>query len=171
MQRPLFVALLFALLSACQSAPPADPQRFHALGIVYSFTPTPDVFCSGQPTPDQFAQLQAVGVQRVVCLRSAQEDGSGWEEAKAAELGLEFVRVPVEGATGLTVDNAAAMARHLDGAAGAVLVTCGTSNRVGALFALKARFLDDQSPEEALAIGRSCGLSKAEPLIARMVRQ
>lgn len=162
--------LLPSLLGACRdSALLPDPQQFLDLGIRDSSAPMAGIYCSGQPSAEQFAQLASAGVTRVVSLRLASEPGTGWEEAKAQELGLEFVRIPVEGEKGLTVDNAAAMARQLTGARGAVLVSCGSANRVGALFALKARLLDGKTAEEAIAIGRSCGMTTAETAVARIV--
>lgn len=171
-QRSLVAIPLLLLAGACQSAPPKpDPQQFLALGIQNARAPMDGIYCSGQPSADQFAQLKGAGVTRVVSLRSPTEPDTGWEEAKAKELGLEFVRVPVEGERGISVDNATAMAKHLDGASGAVLVMCGTANRVGALFALKARFLDGKTPEESIAVGKACGLSKAEPAVTKLVAQ
>ena len=51
------------------------------------------------------------------------------------------------------------------GVDGAVLFSCGSSNRVGALFALKARLLDGKSPDEAIAIGEACGMTRLEPVV------
>jgi protein tyrosine phosphatase (PTP) superfamily phosphohydrolase (DUF442 family) len=162
---------LFTLLAACKSAPVADPQQFMALGIKESYAPMQRVYCSGQPTPEQFGKLRGIGITRVVSLRAPTEDGTGWEEAQARELGHEFVRIPVVGEAGLSVDNAKLLARELREAAGPVLVTCNSSNRVGALFALKAHFLDGKSASEAIAEGKACGLSKAEPAVAKMVSE
>jgi protein tyrosine phosphatase (PTP) superfamily phosphohydrolase (DUF442 family) len=69
----------------------------------------------------------------------------------------------------LTVDNAALMAKQLAGAPGPVLVMCNSSNRVGALFALKARFLDGKTAEAAILVGKACGLAKAEAAVTKMV--
>jgi len=169
MKKLLSTLVLFALLPACQKAPKADPQQFLALGIREARAPTAELYCSGQPTAEQFAELKEAGVARVVSLRAANEEGTGWEEAKAKELGLEFVRIPVEGEAGITLDNTQLMAAQLTGASGPVLVMCGSSNRVGALFAMKARFLDGKSPEESIAVGKSCGLAKAEAAVTKLV--
>ena len=45
------------------------------------------------------------------------------------------------------------------------LVACGSSNRVGAMMALKAKFVDGKSKEEALAIGKASGLKALEPAV------
>jgi len=170
MKALLIVCSLLGLVAACKDAAARpDPQHFLGLGIQNSFAPMDGVYCSGQPNQEQFAKLKNAGVVRVVSLRLPTEKETGWEEAKAKELGLEFVRIPVDGEAGLTVDNATLMAKQLAGASGPVLVMCNTSNRVGALFALKARFLDGKTAEEAIAVGKSCGLAKAEPAVTKMV--
>ena len=45
---------------------------------------------------------------------------------------------------------------------GKVLMHCGSGNRVGAMMALRARWVQGRSAEEALAIGRSSGLKGLE---------
>lgn len=171
--RTLTIALAaLSLLTACGSAPaPAAPaDQFLALGIANAaVAPMPQVFCSGQATAEQFAKLPGVGITRVVSLRPASEPGTGWEEAKAKELGIEFVRLPITGADDLTDANVDALSRAL-AAQGPTLVACGSSNRVGALLALKAR-RDGSTPEQALQIGKQCGLNKLEPVVKQKLGQ
>jgi len=164
------VALLVFLVG-CQGKPEPTSQQFLNLGIMHSFAPMDGVYCSGQPTPEQFDKLKDIGVTRVVSLRLPTEDGTGWEEAEAQKLGIEFVRIPVAGEAGLTLENTEAMAKQLEGVRGPVLVACGSSNRVGALFALKARFLDGKSPAEAIAVGKACGMTRAEAKVSELVSQ
>ena len=42
---------------------------------------------------------------------------------------------------------------------------CKSGNRAGALFALKAYYVDDKSAQKALAIGKSAGVTKMEPAL------
>ncbi len=159
--------LLVALLAAC-SAPPAaaDKDAFLALGIAHAAAPPlPATFCSGQMTPEQFDRLPGVGIRRVVSLRRANEDGTGWEEARAKQLGLEFVRIEIGGADDLTQANAERLSAAL-APQQPTLVACGSSNRVGALFALRA-FQGGASPDAALQLGKQCGLTKLEPDVRR----
>lgn len=169
MRALLLAAPLLALLPACSSGPSAEPQAFLDLGIRNASAPMEGVYCAGQPTEEQFAKLRSVGVTKVIQLREPDEDGTGWEEAKAADLGLDFVRIPVAGAEGMTVDNARKLSEQLAAADGPVLVACGSSNRVGGLFALKARFLDGRTAAEALEIGRECGMTRLEPVVTELV--
>ena len=42
---------------------------------------------------------------------------------------------------------------------------CASGNRVGGLFALKAFYVDGKTPEEALEIGRSAGMTRTEAVV------
>lgn len=166
-------ALLLLSLAACTGSAPEEPGGpVTDLGLRNYSHPEASVHCSGQPTEAQFAKLREAGITRVVHLRKAEESGSGWEEQKAAEAGIEFVRLEVDGADGLTRENVERFSKLMDEARdGDTLVSCGSSNRVGALFALEAAWIDGKSKEEALAVGRAAGLtrlqSKVEELLDR----
>lgn len=128
--------------------------------------PAPGLLTAGQPTEEQLAQLAKLGVTKVVCLRPATENGTGWEEGKAAALGVQFVRLPITGADDLTPAAAEKLAAELAAAGDkTTLVCCGSSNRVGALLAMKAFYVDKQSKEQALEFGKSAGLTKMLPVV------
>jgi uncharacterized protein (TIGR01244 family) len=176
--RPLAAASLLLLAGCSQPAPaptataqaPAIGSLFTpALGLLNEARPAPGLITSGQPTEAQFAALPAAGVATVIHLRPTTEKGTGWEEAKAKDLGLAFVRLPIDGAKDVTEANARKLAELLAGAKGPVLLSCGSSNRCGALLALKARFVDGKSKDEALAFGRSGGLKALEPTVAGLL--
>jgi protein tyrosine phosphatase (PTP) superfamily phosphohydrolase (DUF442 family) len=167
MRRPAPV-FVFAMFAACSGTPaptvPAD--AFLTLGIPHSFAPPlADTFCSGQMTPAQFDRLPGLGIRRVVSLRRAKEDGTGWEEARARELGIEFVRLPIAGVDDLDDEHVAALGRAMAPRV-PTLVACASSNRVGALLAMKAR-ADGATPEQALQLGKQCGLAKLEPEVRK----
>jgi hypothetical protein len=46
-----------------------------------------------------------------------------------------------------------------------VVLHCASSNRVGALLAMKAFYLDDATPEEALALAKKAGITRMEPSV------
>ncbi len=162
-RRSLFAAL--ALLAACASSTPVETDKLAALKVAnLSKGPEASLACSGQPTPEQFQKLKQNGVQRVVCLRAKTESGTGWEEDLAPHSGIEFVRFVIEGPKDITEAKAREFAA-LVGDGEATLVACGSSNRVGAMMALKAKFVDGKSNEEALAIGKACGLKALEPAV------
>lgn len=153
--------LLTVLLAACGASPETfDPTALDALGI-RDFARQSDIFTAGQLTEDQFRKATELGVSRFISLRVAAEDGSGWEEALAKEIGADFVRIEVRGEDGLTDENVRRLADAMEGV-DYPMVYCGSSNRVGALLALKAYMLDGLSKEESLARGKACGVTRLE---------
>ncbi|MBL8863229.1 MAG: hypothetical protein JNK02_14630 [Planctomycetes bacterium] len=161
----LLSLLVLAPLCACTSeaAPRANDAGVLALGIPGAVLVEPGLVSSGQCSEAQFAQLPELGYRTVIHLRPATEQGTGWEEAQARKLGLEFIRIPVGGAQDVTEENARKLEAALKDRSGGTLVSCSSGNRVGGLFALKAYYCDKQPAEEALRAGLRAGLTKAEP--------
>lgn len=140
------------------------------LGIGNFAAPAPGLYTSGQPTEAQLTQLAALGVTHVINLKPATEKGTGWEEAKAKELGITFVRLPIAGQQDVTFANATRLAEAMRAAAGGpLLVCCQSSNRVGALLALDAFQNGGRSADQALAFGRAAGLAKLEPVVKQLL--
>lgn len=175
---PLVLAALLGLcssFSACGSSAPtrvATDAGPATLGIHHFAAPAPGIFTAGQPNEAQFDALGKAGVKHVINLRPASEGGTGWEEQHAATAGVQFVRLPIAGADGLSRDNVDAFAKALEATGGEpTLVSCGSSNRVGALFALKAYWRDGKSKEEALAIGKAAGMTKLGAKVEELLAQ
>lgn len=176
------VHLGLLLTVACTADQPADGQAevvvqqqptleaATSLGVYNARMPAPALVTAGQITEEQFDGLVAAGFVNFISLRLADEDGAGWEENHAPGAGASFTRLPVPGGAGLTRETAEALARILESAAdeGTVLY-CGSSNRVGALMALKAFWVDGAAPEEALELGRAAGMTRMEPTVRGML--
>jgi protein tyrosine phosphatase (PTP) superfamily phosphohydrolase (DUF442 family) len=179
----LSLGLLIFALSSCSSPEKntTDPGKTEPSNTEHAVmtpkveiknlsTPFDQVMCSGQPSEAQFDALKAAGVTRVINLRMASENGTGWEEERAKQSGVEFVRLEIAGKDGLTRENVDSFAKLLEGAAsGTTLVSCGSSNRVGAMFALKAFWIDKKTKEEALAIGTSAGMKSLKPAVEQLI--
>ena len=124
----------------------------------------------GQPPADQLREAQRRGFRTVINLRPQSEQTDFDEAAFVASLGLRYIHIPISGPGDLTSDNARKLANALGEAGdGATLIHCLSGNRVGALFALKARFLDGLDVEAALAVGRSAGLKAMEPVVRQIL--
>jgi uncharacterized protein (TIGR01244 family) len=167
------VAFAMALaVAACSAPKPVGPTlaQLQAMQLPNAALPAPNLITGGQPTAAQLAQLVQLGVRRVICLRSATEQGTGWEEEQAKALGIEFVRVPVAGAADVTIANAKRLAAALGGGDVPTFVCCANSNRVGALLALKAFHVDGKSADEALALGKAAGLAKLESKVVEQLQ-
>jgi uncharacterized protein (TIGR01244 family) len=129
--------------------------------------PEARLLCGGQPSEEQlaaFAQEHPDGC--VINLRPDAETG-GWDEAGIVRrLGLVYVHVPVAGPQDLTRTNAEAFANALKAhCARPLLIHCASGQRVGALLALKAAWVDGCDTARALAAGRAAGLDRLEPQV------
>ncbi len=153
---------------------PAQPavtlESATALDVRNARMPLPGLVTAGQPTQEQFDGLVAAGFENFISLRLADESGAGWEEDYASGAGASFDRLPVSGGAGLNRETAEELGRLLDAAgdAGTVLY-CGSSNRVGALLALKAFWVDGVSAEEALELGKAAGVTRLEPTLMELL--
>lgn len=135
--------------------------------------PAPDLYAAGQPEPEELASLAALGVRTVINLRAASE-ALPFDEAREVErLGLRYVCIPVTGAQDLNLFTIRRFSDQLAEARrqGAVLVHCGSANRVGALLALDQGVTQGASREDALAFGRRAGLSGLAPTVEEVLAQ
>jgi protein tyrosine phosphatase (PTP) superfamily phosphohydrolase (DUF442 family) len=163
------VLALIPLVACASTETPADDQAVLALGIKDARLVEPHLLSSGQYDEAQFRKLPELGYHTVIQLRVPTEDGAGWEEAKAQQVGVRFVRIPVDGTKGLTEANARKLASALEDRRGGTVVACNSGNRVGGLFALKAYYCDKLPAEQALEVGRKAGLAKAEPEVRKIL--
>lgn len=175
MNRTALLLALASIAAACTSAPGADggaeapPAAIdvEALDLPYAAAPAPGLVTAGQLSPEQMTALAAAGATHFVSLRLAEENGSGWEEAFAADKGYAFTRIPVAGAAGIEDGNARTLHDLVESTEGTVVVYCGSSNRVGTLLGLgRARF-GGLSNEEALEFARLAGMTRMAPVLEK----
>jgi len=133
--------------------------------------PIEGVLSGGQPTPEQIEAAARGGFRTVINLRSEQEPGFEWEREKVEALGMRYVHIPVAGADGLTHENVEAIDAALERALaeGPVLFHCASGNRIGAVLALRAAWLEGQDPERALGFGLASGLTRLEQATRRLL--
>ena len=181
----LFALSVFALLvfvAGC-AAPPADepaaaepqvtgaPEAPAAAELIRNGVMVEEgVLAGGQPTPEELAALAEAGYRTVLNMRLPDEDGNT-DSAYVEELGMAYVDVPIEGAAGLSEERALQFAEALSGVERPVVVHCGSGNRVGALFALKAYYVDGKSADEAMQIGRNAGMTRLEGAVEEHLSQ
>jgi len=159
-----------AVFAACTGSGAGTASAREALGDAYVAEPDPGLVTAAQPGPAQVADLRRLGYRRFISLRPADEPGAGWEEAEFTDGDARFVRIPISGAGDLTRENVETLERVLveAGGEGAVLY-CASSNRVGALLALRAHWLQGAEPEAALELGRRAGLAALEPAVRELL--
>ncbi len=144
----------------------ALPSEIAGLEIINARRPSADLLTGGQLSEDQMLALKEQGYTRFINLRSAEENGTGWEEEFAAQNGIDFLRIPIAGGADINAANAELLADALSGEdTEQSVVYCGSGNRVGALLALKAHFVDGQEAKEALEFGLDAGLTRLEPVV------
>lgn len=141
------------------------------LDVPNACAPQDGICTGGRPRPEHLRQAKERGVRRVVNLCPPDEACDYDEAAVVAALGLDYVNIPVAGPADLTPENARKLAQAIRDASATrpVFVHCASGNRVGGLFALKARYVDGLDAERALAVGRSAGLTKLEPEVRKLL--
>ena len=144
-----------AAVPGCGAGEPADTMT-----IRNAAQPIEGVLTAGQPTRAELEAVASAGYKTVVNLRQLDEEGA-WDETEFVEgLGMKFVHLPIAGGADINVDNALRLAELLDDPdAKPLMIHCASSNRVGALIAIKAAIVDGTSVDEALELGLSAGLS------------
>ncbi len=167
------LALALVLTTACGGGGDGTPEgEAAALGLENVAAPMPGLVTAAQPTAAQVAELQSLGYERFISLQLASEPGAGWEEAGIPGAGGSFLRIPVASPADLTRENVEVLAAALEQAGGEeTLLYCASSNRVGAMLALKAFWLDGATQEDALALGRSAGMRALEPDVRRIMEE
>ena len=164
MNRVTLLVLGFLLsLSACAGdvAPElprkADLNDVVATGVV---RPVDGITPAGQPDEAAFKVFAANGYSAVLDLRTEGEPRGLDERAVVEGLGMEYVQFPIDD-DGITFENARSLDALIDQYQGPVLVHCASSNRVGALLALRAS-LDGIDDAAALEVGKAGGLKSLE---------
>ncbi|MFN3843783.1 MAG: beta-lactamase hydrolase domain-containing protein [Rehaibacterium terrae] len=136
-------------------------------GVVLMRTPD-GVWVGAQPAAEDWPALAALGVRRVISLRTEAELGGRDPATEAAAAGLEHQQIPVQGAEGLDLDKADRLREALRGNEQQTLLYCASGNRAGALLAL-ALARDGQPVEEAIAAGRQAGMRSTEPRVRELL--
>ncbi len=118
-----------------------------------------DIYFGGQPTADAFGTAQKMGVKVVVNLRSDREIAAmDFDEAALVEqLGMKYVAIPITMKSFGSSDTDA-LKEVLKNTSGPVLIHCGSSNRVGALWAMYVHRHRGVALDDAIALGRKAGL-------------
>ena len=126
----------------------------------------------GVPVEHDITEFAAQGGDIIISLLSVEEMQGSKEITWSSANDIAFYQVPVDGAQGVTFANARALDRLLlKHADKNILVHCASANRVGALFALRAAWLDGLPAEQALAVGREHGMTSLENQVSQMLAE
>jgi uncharacterized protein (TIGR01244 family) len=150
------------LLAAAASAQTLDVPNRHE--------PLAGITTAGQPTAAALEAAANAGYKAVIDLRGLAEDRGFDERAAVQRLGMSYVSLPVEGAAGVTYENAAELDRWLAELPKPVLLHCTSANRAGALLALRAR-LNGADAAAALELGTAAGLTGLKPTVEQKLAE
>ena len=158
-------AALFVLLAAAawSARPLVLAQEKQDFSNIKNFLRVNDKICTGgQPSMDDLARLKAEGVKAIINLRRASEYNEEEEAAKAKELGLRYIHIPVNSAE-LKPEMADEFLKELsDPANRPLFVHCTTANRVGAFWMIYRVLKDGWKLEDAEAEARKIGTHSPE---------
>lgn len=162
--RTLLLLLIVVACSPAWASQPLDKSVLNGLPNL-SFH-EPNFVASGRIEADDIATLVAAGIEVVIDLSDDEETPEFDESADVAAAGMRYQNLPIDGAAGLTEANVEKLDRMMTAAGDSpTLIHCGSSNRVGALIALRAATLQGQSVETAIEIGKAWGLKGLEPAV------
>ncbi len=130
--------------------------------------PQENLLVGGQPTSADLLFLQKMGIRQVINLRPKTEPLGYDEQAICQQLQLFYHVIPVTDITTLTRDNAKQLYQLLV-VNEPTLVHCASGNRVGALIALMAFWLQHCSAEDAYFLGLQSGLTKLAPEVKKLL--
>lgn len=166
MNRSILATLgVLLLLVACAGEPEvtaASPLKVDLDKVIADGTvrPVDGMTAAGQPDEAAFKVFADSGYVAVIDLRTAGEARGLDESAVVEALDMDYVSLPI-GPDGISFENARTLDELIKGYEDPVLVHCGSSNRVGALLALRAS-LQGADDEAALNAGREGGLTGLE---------
>lgn len=133
--------------------------------------PSSRLVTAAQPNANDLSALAKAGVTVVIDLRGDKEDRGFDETATNQQLGLQYIKMPINGADDITFAKAAELDQLLQQhREHTVLLHCASSNRVGALLALRAA-QQGVTRDQALAIGRASGMKSLESKVQTLLEQ
>lgn len=169
----IVVVLCFSPLAVAQGLvdpPPASGASVElARHVPHLAEPADGLVTSGQPDKEAWELLAAQGVTTVINLRSDEEMRGSDEAGQVAAASMHYVHIPVAGGGDVNRANAARLHEAVASAPGKVLVHCASGNRVGALLAIDASDRRQLDVDQAVAYGKSAGLTGLEPRVREVL--
>lgn len=158
MKQRFFFSLLTGLFAAPGAHAQTETEDPLAKDIPY-FTRSADgkMIYAGQPDADGFQAAKEAGFKTVINLRP--DDEMDFDEKKVVEdLGMTYVNIPIT-TFSITEEKVSQLGDLLGNREDApVLLHCGSSNRVGAMWYIYRALFEDASEEEAMEEAVTHGL-------------
>ena len=143
----------------------------HPINVPNLCSPTPDILACGMPSEQDLQDAAKKGIKTVINLCPQGETPPG-EPSTVEQLGMAYINIPISGPQDLNRVAAMQLAEVMnDCSHHPLLIHCRSANRVGALIALKEYWFEGKSEADALATGRSAGMTQLEPGVMGIMRQ
>lgn len=162
MSRPRWLSVLLAVLAgAASAATPAQKALEHLPDVRF---PAVHRVVSGGLLARDLPLLTQGEVREVINLRQPGETPDFDEGAAVAAAGIAYHQLPIGGAADLTRANVEKFDQLLRAAGDRLtLVHCASGNRVGAMIALRAGWIEGKRTRDAMAEGERWGLKGLAP--------
>lgn len=165
-RRLISVMATASVLLASMGAAVAEPPPSERLGIEPMLTPAPQRVVTGTLDAERLRAIHEADFAHIVSLQPSAEHPDFDEAAQAAALGLQHHHRPISGAADLDREAAHWLNDVLaDIGEEAAVLHCASGNRVGALVALRAAWIEGMADEAAIAKGKRWGLTGLEEAV------
>ncbi|MEZ5562518.1 MAG: protein tyrosine phosphatase family protein [Gammaproteobacteria bacterium] len=162
MRRTILASLCLSVV-ACSSQLQTRPELASLPNVSFHGS---DRVGAGKLEPADIPKLAAGGIGTVIDLRDDSETPDFDEGAAVRAAGMRYQNLPIRGPQDLTAENVRTFDALLRSAGNTpTLIHCASSNRVGALMALRAGTLQGMSSEAAIELGKAWGLASLEPAV------
>ncbi len=166
MLHKILIGFMFiAVSSVVQAADPQPvPKQIDATGFRDVLAETGDVYISGQPTIEGLERMAKSGVKTIVSFRTPREMNNREivpfdEAAKAEELGMNYVNIPLGGDDHpYSPEALAAFAKVMEDASGKTLVHCTVGWRASHAWAAYLVKYKGMDINEAAVHGRAANM-------------
>ncbi len=153
---------LTLLLAASATAAPQEPAK--DTSSIKNFLRVNEQICTGgQPTMAELEKLKQGGVRAVINLRRPSEYNAEEEAAKARELGLRYINIPVDSSDPKDAQVDEFLKVTDDPANRPAFIHCHSANRVGAFWMIRRVLRDGWSVEKAEEEAKKIGMRNPNP--------
>ena len=163
-------SLVAAIAALCVLPGCASMSEKQIPRVADAVSPSSGVVAAGRLQPQDMTELKNAGIEHVIDLTPDDETPNFDEASAVRSAGIVYSNLPLRGAADLTRENVIAFDRMMRDSQRPVLVHCASGNRVGAMAALRAAWIDGKSEEDAVAIGKAWGLKSLEPQVRERIR-
>jgi uncharacterized protein (TIGR01244 family) len=160
--RKLSGAALTLLVASSAAAASQEPAK-DASSIKNFLRVDKQICTGGQPTMAELEKLKQEGVRAIINLRRPSEYNAEEEAAKARELGLRYINIPVDSSDPKDAQVEEFLKATDDPANRPAFIHCHSANRVGAFWMIRRVLRDGWPVEKAEEEAKKIGMRNPQP--------